>query len=195
MNFSKLVKKTRSCRRFRNNRSVTEKQLRAFVDAARLTPSGANKQPLAYRIVSAAEDAGKCDEVFQCLGWAGYLTKWNGPEKNERPSGYIIVVHDTTVVPATLLIDTGIAVQTILLAACNEGLGGCFIGNIKKEKLAQVLDLSAQYEILLVIAIGYPKERIVLEALKDNSPESLKYYRDEHEIHHVPKRSLQDVLI
>ena len=74
------------------------------------------------------------------------------------------------------------------------GLGACMIGSIKRPELLDILELSAErYEILLVIALGKPRERIELEPVSEQG--SIEYYRDENDVHHVPKRRLEEVLI
>ena len=79
------------------------------------------------------------------------------------------------------------------LGATEKGLGGCMIGSIKKPELTQVLNIPPRYEILLVLALGKPKETIVLEAV---GPEGdIKYWRDAEGRHHVPKRSLDEIII
>ena len=80
-----------------------------------------------------------------------------------------------------------------MLGAVEKGLGGCIIKNINKEKLKKVLNLDEKYEIAFVLPIGYPKEEVVIEEI--NSDEDIKYWRDENEVHHVPKRRLDDVII
>lgn len=66
------------------------------------------------------------------------------------------------------------------------------IGSVQREPLRRALNLPERYEILLVLALGKPVETVVLEAAKDGD---IRYWRDEHGIHHVPKRSLKDVWV
>jgi hypothetical protein len=51
--------------------------------------------------------------------------------------------------------------------------------------------LSGQYKILQVIALGVPKEEVVIEDMDKD----YKYWRDMKEVHHVPKRSLNDIIL
>jgi nitroreductase len=159
------------------------------VDLARLSASGANLQPLKY-ILSC--DPEKNDLVFPHLSWAGYLEDWDAPPEGERPSAYIIILGDKSIKPS-FGCDHGIAAQSILLGATEMGLGGCIIGSIQREKLRKALGFPYDYEVLLVIALGKPKERVVLEEV---GPEgSIKYWRDEEGTHHVPKRALNDIIL
>lgn len=184
-----LIRKNRSCRRFHQDRPVELDTLKAMVDLARLSASTANQQPLKY-ILSTDEETNR--RIFTCLGWAGYLKDWRGPEEGEQPSAYIIILGDTGIA-GNFDCDHGIAAQSILLGARDRGLGGCMLGSINRKKLRDALQIPAQHKILLVLAIGEPKEEIVIEAMGPG--DSIKYWRDAEGVHHVPKRSLEDIII
>jgi len=184
-----LVLKNRSYRRFYQDTPVSIDTLRELVDLARLSASASNKQPLKY-ILSC--DPQRNALVFQYLAWAGYLKTWPGPEEGERPSAYIVILGDKTLTPS-FGCDHGIAAQSILLGATEKGLGGCIIGSVRKGDLRQALAIPADYEILLVIALGKPKETVVLEAVGAGG--DIKYWRDEQGVHHVPKRSLAEIVV
>lgn len=189
MELKDLILKNRSYRRFYEDHEISMDTLRGLVDLARLSPSGGNLQPLKYKL---ANDAGTNQKIFRCLGWAGYLTNWPGPGEGERPSAYIIMLEDTKI-KKEVKNDQGIAAQSILLGAAEKGLGGCIIGSVKKERLRDVLEIPAFLEILLVIALGKPKETVVLQSLLPDG--NIKYWRDEEMVHHVPKRSLDEIII
>lgn len=183
-----LVEKNRSYRRF-DQKAVIEKQtLIDMVDLTRLVASGANKQALQYVVACEPE---LNEKIYPTIGWAGYLSDWDGPVEGERPTGYIVLVQKKDFKVATTF-DVGIAAQTILLRAVEQGLGGCLIGNLKREQLHDALQLPDTYEILLVIALGKPVETVVIDEMKNND---IKYWRDEKNIHHVPKRNLEDILL
>lgn len=183
-----LVKKNRSYRRFDESHTLSQELLRELVDCARLTPSGMNKQPLKY-FTSWTQDIN--DKIFETLSWAGYLTDWAGPVAGERPTGYVVILGDKTITE-NFGCDHGIAAQTILLAAAERGLGGCMIGSVRRAKLRELLKLPEHFEILLVIALGKPNETVVLD---DAANDDIKYWRDDKDVHHVPKRLLTDILI
>ncbi len=184
-----LVRKNRSCRRFYQNQKIKMETLKGFVNLGRLSASGANLQPLKY-ILSCSEE--KNAAIFSCLAWAGYLKDWAGPKKGERPTAYIIVLGDTKIAK-DVGCDHGIASQSILLGAREAGLAGCMLASINKEKLRGALNIPEQYKIVLVLAIGKPKEKIVLDEV--GADQNIKYYRDKGAVHHVPKRSLNDVIV
>jgi nitroreductase len=189
MQLRELVLKNRSRRRFHQDVALDLAILRELVDLARLSASGANMQPLKY-ILSC--DAQKNALIFPHLSWAGYLEDWVAPCEGERPSAYIVILGDKRIKPS-FGCDHGIAAQSILLGATEMGLGGCIIGSIQRPKLRVALGISSGYEVLLVIALGKPQERVVLEEV---GPEgSIKYWRDEEGTHHVPKRALDDIIL
>jgi nitroreductase len=183
-----LVSRCRSYRRFDERVPVGEETLRALVALARQVPSAANRQPLKYVLSCAAEWNMK---IFETLAWAAYLKDWPGPGPGERPTAYIVVLLDTSLTGAAD-IDVGIAAQTILLAAVEQGLGGCMFGAIRREELARRLSLPENTTIALVIALGKPVEKVILEDLPADG--SIRYYRDAHSVHHVPKRPVAELI-
>jgi len=184
-----LILHNRSYRRFHQEIPVSLENLKEMVDLARLSASAANRQPLKYILSYESEMNAR---IFPYLAWAGYLKDWGGPKEGEKPSAYIIVLGDTTITQA-FGCDHGIAAQSILLGAVEKGLGGCMIGSIRKVELSQELNIPDQYEILLVIALGKPKEKVVIEPVGENG--NIKYWRDEQGTHHVPKRSIEEIII
>jgi nitroreductase len=184
-----LIRKNRSCRRFFQKEPVGIDTLRSLVNLARLSASAANLQPLKYIL---SNDPQKNELIFSCLAWAGYLKDWPGPPEGERPPAYIIVLGDTDITK-TFATDMGIAAQSILLGAREQQLAGCLIGSIKKELLREMLHIPGRFEILLVIALGKPKESVVLEEMAPG--DSIKYWRDEQGTHHVPKRPLDEIIL
>jgi nitroreductase len=187
MGIKHLVKMTRSYRRF-EQKSVGCEVLSGLVDCARVTASAANLQPLKY-IVSSSPEIN--DRIFECTAWAGYLKEWGGPANGERPVAYIVILEDPSIA-INAAVDVGIAAQTIVLAAAEQGIGACMIGSLKRDRLRESLEVPAGMRIALVIALGYPAEEVVLEDIGDNG---VKYYRDANGVHHVPKRRLDEVLI
>ncbi|MCK9227912.1 MAG: nitroreductase family protein [Syntrophorhabdaceae bacterium] len=187
MTVLELVTKTRSCRRFYEKEPIGTDQLKALVDLARLSPSAGNLQPLKYII---SNNAGKNLGIFSCLAWAGSLKDWPGPVEGERPAGYIIIVGDRQLA-TDFGCEHGIAAQSIALGTTEMGFGCCMIGSIKKDRLAALLRIPPRYDVLLVVALGKPKEKIVLEEIKGSD---IKYWRDENEVHHVPKRTLEELI-
>jgi len=189
MTIKDLVLRNRSYRRFHQEVAIEHETLRELVDLSRLSASAANKQPLKY-ILSCEPQ--KNAVIFAHIGWAGYLKDWPGPSEGERPSAYIIVLEDTEI-KQSLGADYGIAAQSIMLGAIDKGLGGCMIANVQRKQLSQAFGIPPRYEILLVLALGKPKETVRVEPVGASG--DIKYWRDGAGVHHVPKRSLDEIII
>ena len=184
-----LIIKNRSVRRFQENVAVERETLRELVDLARLSASAANMQPLKYVLSCEPE---RNAHVFRHIGWAGYLKDWPGPAKGERPAAYIIILGDTEISEFTDC-DHGIAAQSILLGAAEKGLAGCMIGTVRRKELSAALEIPPRYKILLVLALGKPAEKVVLETAGPDG--NIEYWRDADGVHHVPKRPLDELIL
>jgi nitroreductase len=184
-----LVLKNRSYRRFYEDVHLDCQTLRELVDLARLSASAANKQPLRYMLSCTKE---KNAAIFPTLAWAAYLKDWNGPSEGERPSAYVVMLADKEL-SANFNWDAGICSQSILLGAVEKGLGGCIIASVNKPSLKQALSIPDQYEIVFVLALGKPKEKVVIDPVSPTG--DIKYWRDAEETHHVPKRTLEDLIV
>lgn len=183
-----LARNNRSYRRFYQEVPITLETLKELVSLTRYCASGGNHQPLKYMLSC---DSEKNALIFKHLAWAGYLKDWEGPPEGEKPSAYIIVLGDTSITKS-LGCDHGIASQTILLGATEKGLGGCMIVTIKRKELHEALSIPGHLEILLVLALGKPKETVVVETVGPDG--DIKYWRDSQAVHHVPKRSLNEII-
>jgi len=184
-----LVEKNRSYRRFDESSAVSTDTLQELVDLARITACGANKQALRYWLVSGKDETAK---VFPHLGWAGYLKDWDGPPEGERPTAYILLLQKEDYQLGSPY-DAGIAAQTILLGAVEKNLGGCILANIHRTQIKETLALPKNMDILLVLAIGKPKENIVIDEIRAGA--DIKYWREADGTHHVPKIKLSDVIL
>ncbi|MFC1918400.1 nitroreductase family protein [Chloroflexota bacterium] len=178
-----LIMKNRSCRRFYQETIIELEILKELVDLARLSASGSNSQPLKYILSYESHRNGL---IFQNISLAG------NPSEGERPSAYIVVLGDTKI-RESFGCNHGIAAQSILLGARDKGLGGCIIGAIKRDELRQSLSILPQYEILLVIALGKPKETVIIEAVSKDG--NVQAWWDDNGVRHVPKRSLDEIII
>ena len=157
---------------------------------ARMTASTANSQALKFRICSTDEEN---ERVFGTLKWAGALPDWDGPVTGERPSAYLILLCDLAL-GKNKLQDDGITAQTIMLGAVEMGYGGCMLGNVERKRLAELLDIdTAKYSIDLVLALGKPKEKGVVVPVGADG--DVRYYRDADQVHYVPKRSLDEIIL
>ena len=182
-----LVKRARSYRRYDPTKPLSKDDLKAFVEAARLTPSAGNLQRLRYLAVT---EKSEVLTLTKEVKWAGYLSDWDGPADSEAPAAYLILLSPEST--GVSQIDVGIAAETILLAAAEAGVGGCMILNFPREALTERYKLASNYKIELVISLGVPAEKVEIETMKEDN---VRYYRDENDVHHVPKRALSEVFL
>jgi len=178
-----LVLKNRSYRRFYQDVPIQLETLRELVDLARLSPSAANRQALKFII---SNDHQHNELVFS------YIHIDNDPIEGERPSAYIIILEDTRI-KMGMACDYGIAAQTIHLGAVEKGLGGCMVGNINRNGLRTALKIPPSYEILLILALGKPKETMVIETVGPDG--NTQQWWDENRVRHVRKRALEDIIL
>jgi nitroreductase len=189
MEFAEMIMKNRSYWKFIEKQPVPENVLKELVNYARLSASSGNIQGLKFYISTDPENN---KLIYSTLRWAYYLKDWKGPEEGERPSAYIIVLGDTEI-HKTIEVDVGIAAQSILLGAVSLGYGGCMIGSLDRVSLRKRLEIPERYDIPLVLALGKPDETIRIENMGEEG--EIEYWRDEFKVHHVPKRSLQELII
>ncbi len=178
-----LVMRTRTIRRFYRENVVSIETLKELVDIARFSSYGVNLQALKYILCN---DSTKNALIYECIDLGGRRL----PEV-DRPPAYILVLGDTTIA-TNFGCNHGIAVQNIMLGATEMGLGGCILGNIQRVKIIEAFSIPPQYEVLLILAIGKPKEKVVLEVLKPG--QTTRGWWDENGVRHVPKWPLDDVI-
>lgn len=183
MIYEKIVKR-RTIRKF-TQEPVSKETIKRCLDAARLSPSGMNRQPLKYVIVN---DEKLLEEVFSTTRWAGYLPSYE-PSKEEMPRAYIMVLLDKSI-KKNVGHDAGIAVMSISMVAYEEGVGSCILGAIDRPKLRSILSIPEDLDIVLAVALGHPAEKPVTDRVKNGD---IKYWLDETGNIHVPKRELKDV--
>ena len=187
--FRDLVAGARSYRRFNAAEKMSREELEALVDLGRMSPCGANRQAIRYALCC---DQEKNAQIYDCIGWAAALPDWDGPEPQERPTGYILMLYDLSLQKAAG-VNEGIAAQSIFLGAREMGYGGCMLMNIKKERLLEIFGLDpAKYGVSMLIALGVPVEKVKMVPVRNNDT---NYYRDENQVHYVPKRSLEEVIV
>ncbi len=190
MELKNLVTANRSYRRFAQDGTITPAMLAEWLNLARQTASARNMQPLKYLLSTTSES--NC-AIFQQLKWAGYLPDWN-PTENEAPTAYVIFCNDKSLSASTPQIDLGIQAQTLLLAATEAGYGGCILLAFNKMEIAQIAQLPDHLDPVLVVALGRPDEKCVIEELPTDCGD-IKYYRTADGTHIVPKRKLEDLII
>lgn len=182
-----LIRQRRTIRKFQQKK-IERAQLEKLVDAARLAPSGSNMQPLKYVIV---DDEKLVAQFFSYVRWAGYIAPAGNPGKGEEPVAYIVILADTEVRKEGYELDVGASAQNIFITALEDGIGSCWMGAIDRDGIRKLLGIPERYLINTVAALGYPAESPVIEDEKG----SIRYYKDEDGVLHVPKKKLEDVLL
>lgn len=183
--FKDLILKNRSVRKYQQNVAVSHETLWELVELARLSGSAGNRQSLKYFLSCEPE---KNAMIFKNIGLAGQ------PQEGERPSAYIIILGDTEIA-RDFGVDPGIVAQSMLLGAVEKGLGGCMIGMINRKGLHVDLNIPKRYEICLVVCIGKPDEKFVIETLEKKDDMETRGWWDERGVRHVPKRKLEDLIV
>ncbi len=181
-----LIKENRTFRRFYQEEEISLETLMELVNLGRLSASSGNLQPLKYICI---HDREVNDQVFPFMGW-GYRDSWM--DENEQPSAYIVILGDTKIT-RHFSCDHGIAAQSIMLGARERGLGGCVVGAMKRDRLRELLRIPTRYTLLLVLALGKPKHKVVIKEM--NEGESIRFWRDDEGTHYIPKRKLEDVIV
>ncbi|MEM7817031.1 MAG: nitroreductase family protein [Candidatus Aenigmatarchaeota archaeon] len=181
-----LIIKRRSIRLFKQ-KEVPYPLIIKLVNSARLAPSAANSQFLEYLVINKKNLR---DLVFPHLHWASYVAPKRNPSLNQRPTLYILILINKEKSLNPNLRDIGAAAENILLSLENFGLGGCWLQNIEKEALVNILKIPKNYELDSIIACGYPLESPKLEISSTN----IKYWIDKNNRLHVPKRPLREIL-
>ncbi len=186
MSLYDLILSRRSIRQFKPE-PISKGILKKLVNAARLAPSAANLQPLEFVVVDEEEIR---KQLFPCLRWAAYIAPEGNPKQGHEPLAYIVVLVNLQVRDKGYEWDVGAAVENMILTAWEEGIGSCWLLSVERDNVQDILKIPKNYKIDSVLALGYPDEKPVVEEMED----SLKYWKDEQECLHVPKRKLEDII-
>ena len=187
--FKELVDKSRSHREFKLGGVIPREKLESWILNASHSPAAMNLQTLKYKIIDSPEGVA---ELMPITRWASSLSIKLPPE-GHGPSAFIAICHDSSITPMKpiFMIDVGIAAQTIMLSAAEDGFGGCIIGSAAAEKISEVLKLDDHLEPVLLLGLGVPQDSVVLTVADG----SVTYYRNENNVHFVPKRPLDEIII
>ncbi len=182
-----LILKRRTIRKFLQKK-IPKDILKKLVNAARLAPSAANLQPVEFIAVDQTDMVKK---IFGFTEWAGYIEPEGRPKKGEEPVSFIIFAANKNIASRHYKVDSGLAAGNLILAALEEGIGSCIIESCDRAQIAKIINLPRDREIEFVIALGFSAEQPVFEEARRGS---IKYYKDDRGILHVPKRPLEEVL-
>jgi nitroreductase len=183
-----LIKNTRSVRAF-GEKKISKEEIKELIECARLSAAARNFQGIKYITVIQEEN---CKKLFPLMTWASSV-KWN-PTETEGPTAYIMMCSDKNLplLEKLLYCDIGIASQNILLKAREMGYGGCMLGAFNKDKVKDAMSIGDDYQVEIIIALGEQAEEI---KLIDSENGETSYFRDENNVHYVPKRTLEELII
>ncbi len=148
MDVFEAVQQRRSIRAYLD-KPVPQDKLERILEAARLAPSAINREPWHFIAVT---DAEKRKALSKGL-YAKFLT--------QTPL-VIVACGDKKASPDWYAIDTALAVENLILTATSEGLGTCCVGSFDEKQVAALLKVPDNFEVLLLIGVGYPKEKLDL---------------------------------
>lgn len=181
-----LLVKNRSIRRYRQDFTVTEEQLRTIVEVNVKLGSAMNRQALRFRIV-ADDAAGEVNALRDIL--------FREPARSESARAYIIV-YSTIPEERYIDIDLGISLQSMALKAAELGLNCLIKGNIDKEGLSSLFGTGDGLEPVAVLCVGKAAESVFLKPVPAGSSDEpdLKPYTKEG-VHYVPKLQMDTILL
>lgn len=155
MEVFEAIKTRRSIRAF-TNEEVSEEEVRKLIDAARQAPSAGNIQPWEFvivrdprrkhRLTAAALNQTFIEEAPVVIVVCA----------NEAQSGWGYGARGATLY---CLQDTAAATQNILLAACDLGLGTCWVGAFYEEKVRKVVNVPRGVRPVAIVPVGHPAEK------------------------------------
>lgn len=194
MDVYKAVLGRRSIRRFKEV-AVPYEVLEKCIDAGRLAPCAQNRQLCEYIII---DDEQLLPQIFDggIKSWAGEARTKGDPLPEKLPKAYIIILINSTLEAefgaprSTTNYDVGLSAENIMLVALEQGVGTCPILSFNESELKQILNISDNYDVALVLCMGYPDESPVQEV----STGSIERWVDSQGVRHVPKRKLDDIL-
>lgn len=178
------IMERRSIRKYKGD-PVGEKDLDQIIEAARLAPSGTNRQPWRFVLLNNAHEKQKlvgaviqpfvleAPALFVCCLDRKAYTKGMVEKRmkelvqmnviSEEAAGYIYKRKmpdkvDDVVIPAGAYVDLGIAVEHMVLTAESLGLGSCWVRLFNPQQVHEALGLPDQVEVVALLPVGYPAE-------------------------------------
>jgi len=180
MEFMDVVSKRRSIRKYKSD-PVPKEDIEYILEAARLAPSWANSQCWKFVVVTDPEVKAELAEAGN--GWIAkapvVITACADPS---RPG--------TKGDQEYYMLDVGIAMEHLILAAADRGLGTCWIGAFDEAIAKEALGVPENIRVVASTPLGYPDESPIADVLKD----STNIYVDDKNVRHVPKRKLADII-
>jgi len=186
MNVFDLIMSRRTIRQFKPE-SIPRALLTDMMNAARMAPSAANRQPLEF---IAVDDPEIRNRIFPCVKWAAYIAPEGDPKPGQEPTAYVVNLVDTEVRTSGFEWDLGASIENMILTALERGVGSCWMLSIDRDEIREILNIPRRFKIDSVLALGYPAEESVAEKMNGDS---VIYWKDDQGVMHVPKRDLEKI--
>ena len=179
-----------SCRTYRRflQKPLEPGLLRTLVDVARKRSCGRNGQSLRFTVVASPANVKAMQPL---LRWAAALPKEIGtPREGEQPVAFVVVSRPKEANPTITSIDVGIALDAMAITAWTQGVGSAILAAVDRVKIAALLEIPEDREVVTVLALGYPAHKSTLVPGEEGK---LAYYVDEARDYYVPKLPLEKV--
>lgn len=150
------IKARRSVRKYKLE-SISGEKLEIILEAARLAPSAANRQPWYF---VAVQEASRKKAVAEAANNQAFMSD---------AAVIIVAVSDPDVSPRWYEKDTMIALEHMVLAATSMGYGSCWIGAFDEDTVKELLDIPARMKVTAILPIGVPDEQPRARPRKDSS--------------------------
>ena len=141
-----IIKRRRSVRRF-DDATIPKEAMEQILEAARWAPSGANAQPWRFVVVTKRE-------TLKALAEICYYNVFKSRHVGEAATA-VVICADPDAGSRTYVLDAAIAGTNMTLMATSLGIGSCWIGAFREEKLKELLHIPAELKIIALIALGY----------------------------------------
>jgi nitroreductase len=142
-----VIQRRKSVRSYEPTPVPVEK-LRKVLEAARLAPSAGNIQPWQFVVVMNPD---KRRQIAKGCRFGRFLA--------ESPV-VIVGSGNQKASPRWYAVDTSIAMENLVLAATNEGLGTCWIGTFNEKQIREMLKIPDHLKVVALLALGYPREKL-----------------------------------
>ena len=150
MDFETVIQTRRSVRTFAK-RALPRPVLTRIVEAARIAPSACNFQPWRFVVIEKAATKAKLAQM--CKGQAFVA----GAQAVVACCGKRYENPHNWVGDSLYLMDVAIAIDHMVLAARNEGVGSCWIGAFEHEPIKELLGVPDEYDVAMLLLLGYPE--------------------------------------
>lgn len=188
MDVMQAITQRRSIRRF-TQEPVAREVLEAVANAARLSPTGMNLQPLQFAIIS---QKALCEQIFPHTAWAKRIPDGSaGPTEATQPTAYVAILIDKELAKASD-VDAGAAAMSIMIAAESFGVASCWLGSLDRKEILNALSLDeSRYALHTLVALGHPAMQSRAVPMQGNE---IGYYLESPDVLCVPKRAKEDIL-